>query len=191
MVLIFDRETDKLYHARLMTAHAINIPVINSLDFARKALEFRDTIPLLRFSRLGEYLAASNGSLEITLIGKADSSGKPALHLQVQGVLELACQRCLDSFEYPLDVTAEFVIVASEDAIPSPDSGEYDDEVDYLVAETQMPVIDLVEDEILLTLPLAPKHADEACSGTGRVELEKPSPFAVLKGFKAGKSQND
>ncbi|MCB5189872.1 YceD family protein [Methylobacillus arboreus] len=174
-----------------MTAQAINVPVINSLDFARKAQEFRDIIPLLRFSRLGEYLADTDGALEITLIGKTDMSGKPAFHLVVQGVLKLVCQRCLDSFEYPLDVAADYVIVTSENAIPSPDSDEYDDEVDYLVAETQMPVIDLVEDEILLALPLAPKHAENECGGTGRVELEKPSPFAVLKGFKAGKSQND
>ena len=191
MVLIFDRETFKLYHARLMTAQAMNLPVINSLDFVRKAQEFHDIIPLLRFSRLGEILADTNGTLEIALSGRTDESGKPMLHLEAQGVLKLICQRCLDSFEYPLDVAADFVIVTSEDAIPSPDSDEYDDEVDYLVAETQMPVIDLVEDEILLTLPLAPKHSDEKCGNAGKVELEKPSPFAVLKGFKAGKSQND
>lgn len=169
----------------------MNLPVINSLDFVRKEQEFRDTIPLLRFSRLGGILADTNGSLEITLNGRADKSGKPVLHLEARGVLKLICQRCLDSFEYPLDVAADFVIVTSEDAIPSPDSDEYDDEVDYLVAETQMPVINLVEDEILLTLPLAPKHPDGLCGDAGKVELEKPSPFAVLKGFKAGKSQND
>lgn len=167
------------------------MPAINSLDFSRKSQEFHDIIPLLRFSRLGEYLADTDGSLEITLNGRVDKSGKPTLHLEVHGALKLTCQRCLDSFEYPLDVAADFVIVTSEDAIPSPDSDEYDDEVDYLVAETHMPVIDLVEDEILLALPLAPKHAEEACGSAGKVELEKPSPFAVLKGFKAGKSQND
>ena len=191
MVLIFDRETLKLYHAWLMTAQAMNLPVINSIDFVRKAQEFRDIIPLLRFSRLGEILADTDGSLEITLNGRAGEFGKPVLHLEVRGELKLICQRCLDSFEYPLDVAADFVIVTSEDAIPSPDSDEYDDEVDYLVAETQMPVIGLVEDEILLTLPLAPKHPDGLCGNAGKVELEKPSPFAVLKGFRAGKSQND
>jgi len=174
-----------------MTAQAIHMPVINSLDFSRKAQEFHDIIPLLRFSRLGEYLADANGSLDITLSGVVGKSGEPGLRLAVQGALNLTCQRCLDSFEYLLDVTADFVLVTSEDAIPSPDSDEYDDEVDYLVAETQMPVMDLVEDEILLALPLAPKHAEKDCLASSKVELEKPSPFAALKDFKVGGSQND
>ena len=189
--MIFDTETDKLYHARLMTAQAINVPVINSQDFARKALEFHDILPLLRFSRLVELLADTDGSVNIDLIGSVNKSSMPTLHLKVQTTLKLTCQRCLDSFEYPLDLTSSFIIVPSEAAIPSPDSDEYDDEVDYLVAETQMPVIDLVEDEILLALPLAPKHPDGVCADVSRVELEKPSPFAVLKGLKTGKSQND
>ncbi|MCB5187451.1 YceD family protein [Methylobacillus caricis] len=174
-----------------MTAQAINVPVINSLEFARKALEFHDILPLLRFSRLSEYLASSDGTVDISLIGKVDAQGRPILQLRVQAALILTCQRCLDSFEYSLDLDADFIIVANENAIPSPDSDEYDDEVDYLVAETQLQVIDLVEDEILLALPLAPKHEESTCGGTGRTELEKPSPFAVLKGLKTGKSQND
>lgn len=190
-MLIFDTETHKLYHARLMTAQAINVPVINSLEFARKALEFHDILPLLRFSRLGEYLASSDGAVDIDLIGKVDAQGRPTLHLNVRSVLTLTCQRCLDSFEYALDLDVDFIIVSNENAIQSPDSEEYDDEVDYLVAEAQLQIIDLVEDEILLALPLAPKHEESVCGGTGRVELKKPSPFAVLKGLKTGKSQND
>ena len=53
-------------------------------------------------------------------------------------------------------------------------------------------VQDLIEDEVLLALPYAPRH-DEAICGGGDVQdgLKKPSPFAVLQGLKTGKSPHN
>ncbi len=187
----FDTETAKLYHAPLMAASSQNDinnnanknPVINSIDFARKALEIHDTIAVLQFPRLRDVQATADGMLDYRIIGGADESGRPRLQLFVRGSLQLNCQRCLEPFKFELDIASNFLIVPDESAIPSPED-ENDDE-NYLVAETQMQVIDLIEDEILLALPLAPKHKIGQCGASAKLEeLKKPSPFAVLQGLK-------
>ncbi len=162
---------------------------INNIEFARKALEIHDMIALSQFSRLRETLASDEGTLDCRLMGSVSADGKPRLQLYVQGTLQLSCQRCLEPFEFELDITSSFTIVANEQAI-QPESDDHDDE-DYLVAETQMQVIELIEDEVLLALPLAPKHIENRCAASGKLnELKKPGPFAALQGLKTGKSQN-
>lgn len=193
-MLIFDTETRKLYHARLMAALPSNGTTINSLDFARKALEIHDTIAVSQFSRLADFLSASDGSLDYRLTGYLDNDRKPGLKLHINGKLRLVCQRCLGPMDIGLDTHSSFIVVRDEASIP--DTDDETDEVDYLVAETHMSVIDLIEDEILLSLPLAPKHEMEACGAAGKLnELKKPSPFAELEklklqGRKTGESQN-
>lgn len=162
--------------------------VINSFDFARKALEIHDTISVSQFSRLSGLLASGEGALDFRLKGGISAEGRPGLGLQVQGTLMLVCQRCLEPFEFKLDIAANFVIVPDESALPG-EEAERDDE-DYLVADAHMQVIELIEDELLLAIPLAPMHADDECvAGSKLNELKKPSPFAALKGLKIVKNQ--
>jgi len=160
-----------------------NGAVINSIEFARKALEIHDTIAVLQFSRLRDVLASPDGVLDYRIIGGINENGLPRLQLFVQGSLQLSCQRCLEPFEFELDIAADFLIVPDESAIPSPENESGDE--NYLVAETLMSVIDLIEDEILLALPLAPKHKINQCGASAKLdELKKPSPFAVLQALK-------
>lgn len=163
--------------------------VINSFDFARKALEIHGTIFASQFSRLSGLLASDKGAVDFWLKGGIDAEGRSGLELQVQGALMLSCQRCLEPFEFELDVVASFVLVSDESSLPS-EEDEPDDR-DYLVADAHLQVIGLIEDELLLAIPLAPKHADNECAASDKLdELKKPSPFAVLKGMKTGKSQD-
>lgn len=162
--------------------------VINSFDFARKALEIHDTILVSQFSRLSGLLASDEGVLDFQLKGSINAESRPGLELQVQGALMLSCQRCLEPFEFKLDIASSFILVADENALPSEEDEPEDP--DYLVGDAHMQIIDLIEDEVLLALPLAPKHADDACAASSKLnELKKPNPFAVLKGLKTGKSQ--
>lgn len=171
------------------TSSTSNNLAINSLEFARKALEIHDTIALLQFSRLNDALASPEGMVDYRLIGGSSQDGRLRLQLHVQGGLHLRCQRCLEAFEFDLDIASSFFIVPDESAIPS--SEEETDDEDYLVAETQMQVINFIEDEILLALPLAPKHETGHCGGDSKLnELKSANPFAVLQGLKTGKSQH-
>jgi uncharacterized protein len=165
--------------------------VINSAEFAKKALELHGIIAVSQLQRLHDTLVSTEGDLDFRLVGSSEQ-GKSRLGLYVNGSLQLSCQRCLESFSFDLNIASSFIVVPDESAIPvieenDPDMGNDDD---YLVADARLQVIDLIEDEILLALPLAPKHDSELCAGTELNELKKPNPFAVLKEWKAGKTQN-
>jgi len=118
------------------------------------------------------------------------------LDVTVDGRVWLDCQRCLGVYPEPIATKMRFEVVASEaaaDAAPMDD-----DEIDVVVGSKKFSVLELVEDEVLLALPTAPKH--EVCpavheslvTGTdGEVEPEaapeeekRPSPFAALAGLK-------
>lgn len=157
-------------------------PVIDALEFARKGLAIHDTIALSHFLRLSGALASPGGELKYALQGRIDAEGKSRLRLQMEGKVSLICQRCLEPLEFAIDVDTDFILVADEGMIPSAEEEEMDD---YLVANQQMRVTELLEEELLLALPFAPKHEDECADKAGlKMQTEKQSPFAVLKGLK-------
>jgi uncharacterized protein len=106
------------------------------------------------------------------------------LELSLQSTVQLKCQRCLDSMEEPIDVVYRFEFVKDEDAAQAYD--EESDELDALVHSRQFDLQELIEDEMLMALPLVSLH--EACPTAGAVAFlpkdEKPNPFAALKNLK-------
>jgi len=104
--------------------------------------------------------------------------------LEVDGVVWLQCQRCLKAYEQPLPVRTRLEVMRSEaeaDAAPLDD-----DEADVIVGSRSFDLITQVEDELLLTLPVSPRHTvcpDEVPPEEAEAE-KKPSPFAVLANLK-------
>jgi uncharacterized protein len=64
------------------------------------------------------------------------------------------------------------------------DEVEDDDEVDAIEAEPRLDVLALIEEELLLGLPFAPRHPDGECAPATNGLQQKASPFAVLAGLK-------
>lgn len=106
---------------------------------------------------------------------------KAFLCLDIDAVLHLCCQRCLSGIAYPIESRSRLMLVPPGQAWP--DENLEDDSYDAIEANRQLDVACLVEDELILGLPPAPRH--EACrilsdaSGGDRV-----MPFAVLAGLK-------
>ncbi|MEJ0004179.1 MAG: YceD family protein [Pararobbsia sp.] len=114
-------------------------------DSADRAAETGMTDDFVRWSARGEAREVIGGGTELYL------------HLAIEAAPWLECQRCLTPYRQPLDVAATFQIVASEeeaDAAPLDD-----DEVDVIVGSRQFDLYELIEEELLLSLPLVPKHA--------------------------------
>jgi uncharacterized protein len=116
--------------------------------------------------------------------------GGPAqvwLHLQAQGPARLVCQRCLQPMEVDLVAERSFLFVNDEATAARLDE-EMDDDV--LVLPRALDLLELVEDELILALPLVPRH--DRCphplplppAGPGLVEEEEPHPFAALAALK-------
>jgi uncharacterized protein len=157
--------------------------IINSLEFAEKFAEAHGTIADLGLERLRDVLYDETAVLVYHLRGGVARPGEPLIELDLHGVLPLICQRCLGRLEFPLDSHARFGIVADELSLPAP-IDEADD-MEWLVADPHLCVESLVEEEVLLNLPLAPAHKDDDCAVTVYREPEKKeNPFAVLRKLK-------
>ena len=160
--------------------------IINSLEFARKKLEIHGTIENSQLLRARDLMSSHAGIIEWALSGSVGLDGKSKLTLLIKGVVQMPCQRCLESVNVDLNLKSEFILVRDDSEIPSEDDDV--DEYDYLVADAEMDVLALVEDEVLLTLPYAPKHSVKDCSvKSEQLETKAHNPFAALRDFKVVK----
>lgn len=118
----------------------------------------------------------------------AGGAPEPQLHLRADVVLHLTCQRCLNPVGIALTADNHFRFVADEETAALLD--EESDGVDVLALEPRLNLLTLVEDELLLALPLVPLH--EVCptplavKAVGQEEepAAAPNPFAVLEQLK-------
>jgi uncharacterized protein len=102
-------------------------------------------------------------------------------------VLQLQCQRCLGPFDYPVDVRNTLLLMQrGADADEELDDPEGPDAIE---ANPELDVIALVEDEVLLSLPLSPRHPEGACvSRTAPAAAPadtREAPFARLAQLKS------
>ncbi len=110
------------------------------------------------------------------------------LHLQVSARLHLECQRCLKPVETALSVDQSLRFVVDEATAAALDA---DSEEDVLVLSRGLDLRELAEDELLLVLPLVPRHDQcpeplrhAADALAADAEPERPHPFAVLQQLK-------
>jgi uncharacterized protein len=156
-------------------------PFIDSLDFARRGGELSGEMPVAELPRMADMLADSEGKISYILRGMAGSDGKPQLELILDGVCNLRCQRCLNALSYPVKLVSKLRLV-SEGETDSTDIE--DDEVDSIPAEKRLDVRALLEEELLLSLPIAPKHSSGECKIAVEGLNRSNNPFAVLAGLK-------
>jgi len=135
--------------------------VIDGLQFARAALERRGVVGMERLPRLAQLQCSTEG-LEYHLRGGRADNGKPCLRLSVMGSLQVVCQRCLDPIQVPIAIDAELQLAEHAREI-----SEADDEIDRVLASRRMEVAWLVEDEVILALPMAPRH--DECTPSGEI----------------------
>jgi len=156
--------------------------VIDSLGFAREARSLQGELPIDNLTRTLDMLAGSVGYLTYRVEGRTGGRNRPQLLLQIDGVLSVCCQRCLEGIDYPLKVRSVLEFVGDEEDLTQEEIE--DDSRDFLPAQNEIDVVALIEDEVILNLPPAPRH--ESCAlpnsgqGTGKI-----SPFSVLNGFKS------
>lgn len=112
------------------------------------------------------------------------------LHLQADAVLPLTCQRCLAPVEVAVSVDRSFRFVADEATAEAEDD---ESEEDLLVLSPAFDLTALVEDELLMEIPLVPQH--DECPEPVRLSAQdddfeeqapRPNPFAALAKLKGG-----
>ncbi len=140
-----------------MSARAI----IDSLEFAQAGQELQGSLPVSGLARLQDFVSDSAGGVEYVAKGGRDAENRLVLTLDVSGVLRAQCQRCLEQMDYPLRFSTTLRL-----ARPGEDLSKIvadPDAADAVEASTELDVAELVEEEILLSLPFSPRHAKGSC----------------------------
>ncbi len=155
--------------------------------FADRQIGLSGNIPLGSMKRLEESLSRHTGEVAVDLTF-ARNGRFPVIEGHISADLKVICQNCLESLDWTVNVQVKVVVINDDGDINFiPESFE-----PLLVEATdQIVLADLVEDELLLSLPNFPKHAfecrkqfsNEKKDGSSEDE-KKPNPFAVLADYK-------
>ncbi len=150
---------------------------IDGLQFARGRDRVSGAIGIDALPRLAA-MGCDAAALTYRVHGGENAGGRLSLTIEIGGELRLVCQRCLGPLAFPLTARAELELAETEAAI---EAGE--DDVDRVLATKAMDVAGLVEDEVILALPMAPLH--ERCeTGVAPDAAATLRPFAALAGLR-------
>ncbi len=147
------------------------------------ALLTRD-YPLARFARLADSILSQEGVVHV-VARFCEVQGRPAVDLDVSASLSVRCQRCLGPLEVPVASHFGLVFDTAQNASEALPAGEYEPVPLDAGAED---LAALVEDELLLSVPLVALHGDcpvAAVTGVAAPAAVQPEgtqrPFAGLK----------
>lgn len=164
---------------------------IDPFRFAQSGLRFSGQIPLSSMRRLADLLVNDDGMVEVEMHFDIDETGLPYMEGQFQTSIQLICERCMSPMTLQMNISALLGIIRHERKV----EGLAEQYEPWIIDDVRhVDPAQMVEDELILALPIVPKH-DYAClsddvwqSGEQESEAEKPaSPFAVLAALKAKK----
>ena len=163
------------------------MPRAHLIDPARLTLSgttFEGTLKPGDLPRVAPELANTEGELHYRVTARLDSHQRRVVSCIIDGFVFLTCQTTLEVFRHPIATEDRLVLVGSEEELP-PIEGESDEE-DYVVATDPLDPLGLVEDAVLLALPMVPRKPEAGISaGEEEAGSGKPSPFAALASLKA------
>ncbi len=135
--------------------------------------------------RAGDLLAAGTEAVPLAwrISGGHDAAGRPLLTVRVDGAVPLVCQRCLQKFVATVAQQTELLLARDEAELAALDV----EEPEVVLANSTLDPRNLVEDELLLSLPLSPRHGAEECAAALRPGTDdgRRSPFAGLAALKS------
>lgn len=166
--------------------------VIDNLAFAKKHESLTGHLTLADCPRLQALLQDSQlnvaatealtDAIQFELTSNSNAARQYFLYLSIEAQLTTTCQRCLNGMPLTLKLNFSYLISdVDDDELDALALDEHDD-YDVQQANSAMDVIALVEDELIMAMPIAPTHNHD-CVKLVTQSGEKPNPFAVLKGL--------
>jgi uncharacterized protein len=136
--------------------------------------------------RLEDSVVDDRGELRYRVTAGLDPQRRKVVSCIIEGFVFLTCQSSLEAFRHDLSVSERLVLVDNEGQLPSIE--EESDSEDYVVADEPLDIRDLVEDAVLLALPMVPRKPGlEATQPEASGAEDKASPFAALASLKRPK----
>ncbi len=163
--------------------------------FAQSSGELAGEESLARYARILQECEGRGADLVVAWSARGETrvdqlqAEQVWLHLHAEVVAPLTCQRCLEVVDITLRVDRSFRFVADEQIAAAQDD---DSEEDLLVLSGEFNLRELIEDELVLELPMIAHH--DICPGPlsttvtdakfGIAVAGRPNPFAVLARLK-------
>lgn len=146
---------------------------ITPISLAEAGKTLHGTVDTTDMQRLLPLLYGQQEFLQVKLRFDIDMAGIRFLSGSVQGVISLACQRCLDAMLVPVQLSLRLGIVKDADA-----GDRLPEQYEPLIAgRDPVRLVDIIEDELLLCLPVVPMHTEsESCESPAGHTDEKPAP---------------
>ena len=160
------------------------------LLFAKRGRQFAGNIPVHDLPRIMELAPNSESEFHVTMTFLMSSLQFPMVKGTIEGEIVQLCQRCMSDASIPVRSQFQLILV-------TPDLVEHASEEGHEIFEytgQSITTATLIEDEIILSMPIVAKHLDmEDCDITVRQLMhefdevpadEKENPFAKLKDLK-------
>ncbi len=175
--------------------HDDNLPLkVDPFRFADQSLSLSGTLLVKDMSRLRSHLSSNDGKVIADLQFGIDEEGIRYVKGHATTCLILACQRCLNSFKY--EIISDFllaVVHTEKEADRLPD--RYDP---LLVPDLSLILSEMIEDELLISLPIVPMHSMDDCTAKQAFELyandavvEKENPFNVIESLRSKRNGDE
>ena len=163
--------------------------LLDTATFTLNGQVFVADSPISHFKRALEDLPEQKDQrISWSVKGSMDGAGQRFLDISLSGFVVLVCQRCLREFDYIIDTENRVLVVDNELELDV--DADDPDALERILSSTHLNALDLVEDELILSLPYVPRHEQcpelpEALQTQEEEAIdEKPNPFAVLSQLK-------
>jgi len=160
---------------------------IDPLRLARSGAQLHGRLTLAEMERFAPLLTDARGEAEVTLDFDIDAERRAFMRLRLRAEVSLVCQRCLGPVRHVIEVERLLGVVTSEaqaEKLP----GIYEP---LYVTEEPLFLREVIEDELILSLPIVPRHNEGECApavtGAGTDNMAgsgRENPFAVLTKLK-------
>jgi uncharacterized protein len=159
--------------------------IINPDQLTPKGTVFAGVFRPGDLENLADDLATPEGELKYRVVARLDSARRRTISCTINGFVFLTCQASGEVFRHEIAIDDRLVLVGTEEELPAFEV-ESDNE-DFVVAAAPIDVRDLVEEAVILALPMVPRKPGLAPAPQADPKPDKPSPFAALADLKRRK----
>ena len=151
--------------------------LIHPERLSAKPQSFRGTLAPAELERLADSLADGRGELRYEVSAGLDRQRRKGVSCIIEGFVFLMCQKSLEAFRHEISISERIILLDDEAKLPAI---EEEGEDDYVVADGPLDIRDLVEDAVLLSLPMVPRKPGTDTEAGEPAPQRKESPFAAL-----------
>ena len=155
-------------------------PLLERLDHKKMASQSRmlkGLVPVCKLQRFGQMLAKTDGLIDLELNFCALKEGRTQIRGSAAVDVELICQNCMEPYSFALFCELHFKVVGSDTEFK-----KFEDDNEVIICEEkEICLADLIEDELIMSLPMIPRHEKSDCPSNDYSQVDFDVPVGEVK----------